>query len=556
MKKFEDKSDELNISSNVLELYFKKCIKQNKILFYNRNDLIDVEYKEDCSCPICLDILNNPVSCSNKNNSHSFCKECIDKYLKNNNKCPSCKLNFEYKNNDRINNILKELSFNCMFKSEGCNEIILYSEYLNHINNCEHSNNYECYIKKYNYNKKKFEKCGFVGGKKNLEKHFKKCGAIKYKCIICNKYILLMNLEEHVENECIFGIINYPNGNKYLGAKYNNMREGYGTLYFSNGNKYEGEFIDDKIEGFGIFLNENKIIYKGEFKNNNYEGYGIYYYINGNRYEGQWKNDAKKGYGIFYYKGGDKYMGNWINDCKQGYGIMNYSNGNIYEGEWENDEYKNYKTYNKKYGIFYYLDGSRYKGEWYKNNDIRNGYGINYYSNGDRYEGDWQNNYRKGYGIYYYSNGDRYEGEWRNNIKDGYGIYYYPNGDRYEGEFKNDKIEGCGIYYYSDGAIYKGDWKNNFSEGNGIYIFSNGDRYEGEFKNDIINGYGIFYFFIHKEIQYKGYFENGNSSFKILYFLHEATIILNKIYSMYINNKIILLFIIILIIGIIMKLSF
>ena len=62
---------------------------------------------------------------------------------------------------------MNKLSFECIFKKEGCKEILSYSEYLNHINNCKYDNNieYECNIKKYNYNKKEFEIGGYVGKK-------------------------------------------------------------------------------------------------------------------------------------------------------------------------------------------------------------------------------------------------------------------------------------------------------------------------------------------------------------------------------------------------------
>ena len=47
---------------------------------YNSGDLVN--RNEDFICPICFCVLKNPISCSDKNNSHSFCKECIDIYLK------------------------------------------------------------------------------------------------------------------------------------------------------------------------------------------------------------------------------------------------------------------------------------------------------------------------------------------------------------------------------------------------------------------------------------------------------------------------------------------
>ena len=73
----------------------ENCI--NQVLFYDPENLINKENKEDLICPICFYIFKNPISCSDKKNSLTFCKECIDNYLKDNNTCPTCKLNFEYK---------------------------------------------------------------------------------------------------------------------------------------------------------------------------------------------------------------------------------------------------------------------------------------------------------------------------------------------------------------------------------------------------------------------------------------------------------------------------
>ena len=203
------------------DIYFKKyTIKINQMEYYSQDNLIDKKNNEDLICPICYYILKEPKNCSVNKNSHSFCKKCIDKYLENKDKCPTCKLNFEYKINNEIYNKLNKLLFECVFKNEGCNEIISYSEYLNHINNCKYDNiRYKYGVKKYNYERKEFEECGYIGNKINMNKHFKLCGYNNLKCIICNENIYQMNLEEHVINKCKFGIINDKNGDKYIGIK-------------------------------------------------------------------------------------------------------------------------------------------------------------------------------------------------------------------------------------------------------------------------------------------------------------------------------------------------
>ena len=244
--------EDINNHSTQFDISFNKYIKRNPKLFYNRDNVIEKNNIEDLICPICFYILKNPISCSSNKNAHSFCKECIDQYLKEKNKYPTCKMNFEYKINNELNDSLNKLTFECLFKKEGCKVILSYSEYLNHINICKYDNDtdYKCNIKKYNYNKKEFEICGYIGNKTNIEEHFKKCGLSEYKCLFCNKNILHMDIEEHVTNKCKIKIKKYPNKDIYIGEKKNNLKEGYGIYIYANGRRYEGQFKNDKKEGF------------------------------------------------------------------------------------------------------------------------------------------------------------------------------------------------------------------------------------------------------------------------------------------------------------------
>ena len=493
---------------------FKKYIKKaDEITFYNPDNLICKENKEDLICPICFFVLKNPISCSDKKNSHSFCKDCIDEYLKENNYCPTCKLNFEYKTNNELINKLDKFSFNCLFNNEGCNDIISYSDYLYHINNCKYNNiKYGCNIKKYDYHLKEFKNCGFRGRKQDMENHFKLCGYTKYKCIFCNEDILQMHLEEHVKNKCIFGIINYPNGDKYIGEIHNNLKDGYGKLYCSNGDKYEGEFKNDLKVGYGIYYFSNGTKIEGEFKNNNINGYGINTDNFRNKFEGEFINGMKDGYGKFYFSDGHKYLGEFKNNFIDGYGILYYSNG------------------------------SKYIGEYKKN--VKDGFGIYYFPDEEKYVGQWKNNLFDGYGIYYYADGDKFEGEYKNDLREGYGIYFNSNGNIYEGEYHNDIREGIGIEYKYNGDKYEGQVKNGLSEGYGMYYFSNGDKFEGEWKKGFYNEYGIFYSIL--GFKYESYFK-PNLPTKILYIIYKILLLSFHLYSIIVRNKITLFLIIILI---------
>ena len=122
------------------DIHFKKYINKNIIEYYSQYHLIDKRNNEDLLCPKYYYILKEPINCSDNKNFHSFCEKCIDKYLEDKSKCPIYKLNFEYKINNDIYFKLNKLLFECINKNEGCNEIISYSEYLNHINNCIYNN--------------------------------------------------------------------------------------------------------------------------------------------------------------------------------------------------------------------------------------------------------------------------------------------------------------------------------------------------------------------------------------------------------------------------------
>ena len=327
---------------------------------YSPDNVINNNNLFDLICAICLNILKNPVSCSSNINSHSFCKECIDIYLEEHDNCPTCKNIFEYKNNPEVEKKLNELLFKCIYFKDGCKNIINYTDYFKHINECEYRNDnilYECLVDKYNYINKSFEPCHYIGKIKEMEEHFKKCAFMKYRCLFCKEDILSIHFIDHAINNCQIRIFNDNDGDIYIGEIKKNKRDGYGIHYY-NGDKY-----------------------KGEWKNCKKNGYGAFFFLNGEKCEGEWKNDKLDGYGQFYFSNGDKYDGEWKEDKMDGYGKFYFSNGDIYDGEWKNNKMNGY-------GKFYYCDGGICEGEW-KDNKIE-GYGIVYLSDG-KYEAIFQN---------------------------------------------------------------------------------------------------------------------------------------------------------------------
>ena len=313
---------------------YLNCISN---FYYDRENVIEKDIDiSNLICPICYNILKQPRFCSTNNNSHLYCKECIDKYLEINNKCPICKNKFENKSRNEIENELHKLKFKCVFYKEGCNKVVNYLEYFNHIYSCKFKNLiYECKIEKYNYLKKEFEECNYKGNKEEIKEHLKRCGLMKYKCIFCCKNILKIDLKEHFENKCKLRIFKYINNDKYIGENKNKIREGYGIYYYSDGDKYEGDWKNDIKDGYGICYYSNGNKYEGHWKNDIKDGYGIYYFSNGDKYEGEWKNGINDGYGLFYfYPINWKYKGKWKKGIPYGFGTLYSSKGLKYLRNW------------------------------------------------------------------------------------------------------------------------------------------------------------------------------------------------------------------------------
>ena len=89
----------------------------------------------DCTCSICQNIFLKPVMC--KNCENHFCFACIDEWIKDHpGACPFCK-NFEKKKSSIIlNNILDKLKVTCLFKDNGCKEVLCYDALLKHESKC------------------------------------------------------------------------------------------------------------------------------------------------------------------------------------------------------------------------------------------------------------------------------------------------------------------------------------------------------------------------------------------------------------------------------------
>ena len=136
--------------------------------FINEGTVVNNEiyqvFKDSVMCPICSNILIEPVICMKCQNS--YCKRCSEDWTQKNDKCPNRCENPNYQKSLDKNNILSKLKFKC----ENCGEKIFYEKVQNHINECKPNN--------INIRKKRMKKLK----KEEIEKLIKKVNPIRIKC--------------------------------------------------------------------------------------------------------------------------------------------------------------------------------------------------------------------------------------------------------------------------------------------------------------------------------------------------------------------------------------
>jgi hypothetical protein len=98
-------------------------------------DAIYLSFKDSVICPICSNILINPVMCMKCQNV--YCRKCIDEWSKKDNKCPNRCENPNYQRSLEKNNILSKLKFKC----ENCGEEVFYEKVKNHMDECNINGN-------------------------------------------------------------------------------------------------------------------------------------------------------------------------------------------------------------------------------------------------------------------------------------------------------------------------------------------------------------------------------------------------------------------------------
>ena len=179
---------------------------------------------EDYICPLCKGLLLNPVI---DNCSHTFCKDCFNKYYKIKKQCPITKQKLTITELTHVDVISKSIGkkemkcknyykgcnwigkvsdidfhlknecgkslVKCIYKN--CNEEILREELQNHILNCENR-------------EEKCNDCNMMFPLKNLNEHYNKCVKKKVKCIQgCGVIVERGEMDSHIKNFCENSVI-------------------------------------------------------------------------------------------------------------------------------------------------------------------------------------------------------------------------------------------------------------------------------------------------------------------------------------------------------------
>jgi hypothetical protein len=103
---------------------------------------------EDFMCSICQNLLVSPVCC--KLCDTLYCAECLNSWIMSNpsNKCPHCRTQHNYEMASRIiMNLLNKIKLKCLNFTLGCEEIVLYEGYPNHLNSCKYRDKFQRKVK-------------------------------------------------------------------------------------------------------------------------------------------------------------------------------------------------------------------------------------------------------------------------------------------------------------------------------------------------------------------------------------------------------------------------
>eukprot|EP01062_Namystynia_karyoxenos_P035258 TRINITY_DN25849_c3_g1_i1.p1 TRINITY_DN25849_c3_g1~~TRINITY_DN25849_c3_g1_i1.p1 ORF type:complete len:1267 (+),score=286.32 TRINITY_DN25849_c3_g1_i1:89-3802(+) len=130
-----------------------------------------------------------------------------------------------------------------------------------------------------------------------------------------------------------------PHGTSwYTGDTSGGQRHGFGIMCYPNAERYIGEWSRGQRHGIGLYAYEDGTVYDGDWQHDDASGHGMCFYSTGNVYDGQWEGGHLNGRGTMYYADGDVYNGEWRDGRLHGEGEYTDSAGVTHRGQWLEDE--------------------------------------------------------------------------------------------------------------------------------------------------------------------------------------------------------------------------
>jgi len=225
-----------------IEKITETCIKSELILPQFEG------LSEELICSICLDIVWKPICCSKC--SSPFGETCLNNWFEYNKLCPKQCIFEKSEVTPLLKRLINKIEFYCLFKHNGCNQIIKYGDFYNHVNLCDYSN-YKCLS----------IGCNIIGTKEQILNHLKIC---EFGEEICNKCELVLKRKDYFLhkqnlNLCIEQCLGIANKQKQLNSElsqnYNDLANEYHEFKKT---KNESELINKNI--ISTLDNENNIL--------------------------------------------------------------------------------------------------------------------------------------------------------------------------------------------------------------------------------------------------------------------------------------------------------
>lgn len=152
-------------------------------------DMFDPPPDPDLICCICQGVLNGPVESPCR---HVYCRLCIERWLDNNENCPTCRDVLHTSELKPVlpilQNMINRLTRKCRFMFSGCKEKIPVERFESHIKACDFEL-FDC----------RFSKCGQKIPRKDLKIHEEEtCSFRELRCTRdCELMILFSEIDSH-----------------------------------------------------------------------------------------------------------------------------------------------------------------------------------------------------------------------------------------------------------------------------------------------------------------------------------------------------------------------